>query len=137
MEIHYKGLLIKMKKIILILAAILFFLLVSNYGLALANTWKIGDKAVVIFMCKKEKAIMDIAYADTKSQEKLILTIYKNIINSNCLEIRPPQIFLITDIIGSYKDYNNRNTTILKIKSPVYPSFKGYTIATGVEGKGI
>jgi hypothetical protein len=135
MEIHYKGLLIKMKKIIL--AAILLFLLVPNYSVALANTWKIGDKVIVPFMCKKEKAIMDIAYADTKSQEKLNLTVYKNTINSNCLEIRPPQIFLITDIIGSYKDYNNRNTLILKIKSPVYTYFKGYIVAAGVEEKGI
>ena len=136
MEIPYKGLLIKMKKLITLILASLF-LLIPNYSVAQETIWKEGDKVIVFFMCEKEESIMDVALADSKNKQAFTSTTYAKTITSACLPIRPPLMFLVDDILGSYKDYRNVNTLILKVKSPVNTDFKGYIVAAGVEEKGI
>ena len=136
MEIPYKGLLIKMKKLITLILASLF-LLIPNYSVAQETIWKEGDKVIVFFICQKEEAVMEVALADTKGQEEFAAATFKKTISSDCVSIRPPLMFLVDDILGSYKDYRNINTLILKVKSPVNTDFKGYIVAAGVEEKGI
>jgi hypothetical protein len=136
MEIPYKGLLIKMKKLITLTLASLF-LLIPNYSIAQETIWKEGDKVVVFFMCEKEETVMEVALADTKGQEEFASATFQKTISSDCVSIRPPLMFLVDDILGSYKDYRNVNTLILKVKSPVNTDFKGYIVAAGVEEKGI
>lgn len=136
MEIPYRGLLTKMKKLITLILVSLF-LLIPNYSIAQENTWMIGDKVIVFFMCEKEESIMDVALADSKSKQAFTSATYEKTITSDCLPVRPPLMFLVDDILGSYKDYRNVNTLILKVKSPVNTDFKGYIVASGVEEKGI
>ena len=51
--------------------------------------------------------------------------------------IRPPALFIVDDVIGSYKDYKNEKSLIMKIVSPKNNLLTGYIVAAGIPDKGI
>ena len=93
--------------------------------------WKEGDKVAAFFICREEKSIMEIALADSKSRDEFIGEITKKRITSKCVALRPPVLFVVDEVLGSYKDYEKINTTILKIVPPVNNGFIGYIVARG------
>ena len=95
------------------------------------EVWKEGDKVAAFFICREEKSIMEIAFADSKSKDEFIGEITKKRITSKCVALRPPVLFVVDKVLGSYKDYEKNNTTILKIVPPVNNGFIGYIVARG------
>jgi hypothetical protein len=95
------------------------------------EVWKEGDKVAAFFICREEKSIMEIALADSKSKDEFIVEITKKRITSKCVALRPPVLFVVDRVLGSYKDYEKNNTTILKIVPPVNNGFIGYIVARG------
>ena len=96
------------------------------------EVWKEGDKVAAFFICREEKSIMEIAFADSKSKDEFIGEITKKRITSKCVALRPPVLFVVDKVLGSYKDYEKNNTTILKIVPPVNNGFIGYIVARGL-----
>jgi len=104
---------------------------------AAQETWKKGDKVAAFFICKKEKDIMDIALADSKGTEKFASLIIEKRITQGCISIRPPAMFIVDNVIGSYKDYKGEETSIIKIVAPKNNSLTGYIVAVGIPDRGI
>ena len=44
-------------------------------------------------------------------------------------------MFIVDDTIGSYKDYKGKETTIMKVISPVNNLLAGYIVAAGIPGQ--
>tara|TARA_Y100000356_G_scaffold30157_1_gene21949 strand:+ start:133 stop:513 length:381 start_codon:yes stop_codon:yes gene_type:complete len=95
------------------------------------EVWKKGNKVAAFFICREEKSIMEIALADSKSRDQFIGEVIKKRIGRECVALRPPVLFIVDEVIGSYKDYEKSNTTILKIVPPVNNGFIGYIVARG------
>ena len=95
------------------------------------EVWKKGNKVAAFFICKEEKSIMEVALADSKSRNQFIGEVTKKRITSKCVALRPPVLFVVDEVLGSYKDYEKKNTTILKIVPPVNNGFIGYIVARG------
>ena len=96
------------------------------------EVWKKCNKVEAFFICREEKSIMDIALADSKSRDEFIGEITKKRITSKCVALRPPVLFVVDEVLGNYKDYEKKNTTILKIVPPVNNGFIGYIVARGM-----
>ena len=101
------------------------------------ETWKKGDKVAAFFICKEEKDIMDIVLADSKGIQNFKGLIVEKRITRDCIALRPPAMFIVDDIIGSYKDYKGEETAIMKIVSPKNKLLAGYIVAAGIPDKGI
>tara|TARA_B100000700_G_scaffold200907_1_gene221064 strand:- start:1941 stop:2315 length:375 start_codon:yes stop_codon:yes gene_type:complete len=99
--------------------------------------WKKGDKVATFFVCKKEEDIMDVALADSKSVENFVEKIIEKGITKSCLSLRPPAMFIVDDIIGSYIDHKGEETSIIKIVSARNNLLTGYIVAAGIPDKGI
>ena len=97
--------------------------------------WTKGDKVSVFFICREEEDIMDIALADSKGEENFRGLVVEKRIARKCKSLRPPLLFIVDDVIGSYKDSKGIKTTIMKIISPVNNLFAGYIVAAGTPGK--
>ena len=99
--------------------------------------WTKGDKVSVFFICREEEDIMDIALADSKGIKKFRGVLAEKRITRQCMSLRPPIMFIVDDTIGSYKDYKGKETTIMKVISPVNNLLAGYIVAAGIPDKGI
>ena len=95
------------------------------------EVWKKGNKVAAFFICREEKSIMEIALADSKSRDEFIGEITKKRITSKCVALRPPVLFVVDEVLGNYKDYEKKNTTILKIVPQINNGFIGYIVARG------
>jgi hypothetical protein len=94
--------------------------------------WAEGDEVAAFFVCKTEKDIMDLVLADSKSQEAFAGKIVEKKFNQDCIKIFPPMQFIVSEIIGSYKDHRKVENTILKIQSPANEMFVGYVLVQGI-----
>ena len=99
--------------------------------------WTKGDKVSVFFICREEEDIMDIALADSKGIKKFRGVLAEKRITRQCMSLRPPIMFIVDDTIGSYKDYKGKETTIMKVISPVNNLLAGYIVAVGIPDRGI
>jgi hypothetical protein len=96
------------------------------------EVWEKGNKVAAFFICKKEESIMELALADAKSKDQFIGEVTKKRIGRECVALRPPVLFVVDEVLGSYKDYEKKNTSILKIVPPVNNGFIGYIVARGI-----
>ena len=96
------------------------------------EVWKKGNKVAAFFICREEKSIMEIALADSKSRDQFIGEVTKKRMDRKCVALRPPVLFVVDEVLGNYKDYEKKNTTILKIVPPVNNGFIGYIVARGM-----
>ena len=101
--------------------------------------WNKGDKVAAFFICREEKDIMDIALADSKGIEKFQGLIVEKRITRDCIALRPPAMFTVDAVLGSYKDSKGKETSIMKIVSPKNNLLAGYIVAEGIpeQDKGI
>ena len=99
------------------------------------EVWTKGDKVSVFFICREEEDIMDIALADSKGIKKFRGVLAEKRITRQCMSLRPPIMFIVDDTIGSYKDYKGKETTIMKVISPVNNLLAGYIVAAGIPGQ--
>ena len=97
--------------------------------------WKKGDKVAAFFICKEEEDIMDLALADSKGMQKFSELIIEKQITRGCIPLRPPALFIVDDVIGNYKDYKGKETSIMKIVSPKNKLLTGYIVAEGIPGQ--
>ena len=95
------------------------------------EVWKKGNKVAAFFICKEEESIMEIALADSKSRDQFIGEVTKKRMDRKCVALRPPVLFIVDEVLGSYKDYEKKNTTILKIVPQINNGFVGYIVARG------
>ena len=96
------------------------------------EVWEKGNKVAAFFICKEEESIMELALADSKSKEQFIGEVTKKKMDRKCVALRPPVLFVVDEVLGSYKDYEKKNTSILKIVPPVNNGFIGYIVARGI-----
>ena len=96
------------------------------------EVWKKGNKVAAFFICKEEESIMELALADSKSRDQFIGEVTKKRIGRECVALRPPVLFVVDEVLGSYKDYEKKNTTILKIVPQINNGFVGYIVARGL-----
>ena len=96
------------------------------------EVWKKGNKVAAFFICKEEESIMEVALADSKSRDQFIGEVTKKRIGRECVGLRPPVLFVVDEVLGSYKDYEKKNTTILKIVPQINNGFIGYIVARGM-----
>ena len=99
------------------------------------ESWHKGDKVSVFFICREEKDIMDVALADSKGVENFKGLVIEKRIARKCKSLRPPLLFIVDDVLGSYKDSEGIKTTIMKVISPINNLFAGYIVAAGTPGK--
>ena len=97
--------------------------------------WNKGDKVAVFFICREEKDIMDVALADSKGVENFRSLVVEKRIARKCKTLRPPLLFIVDDVLGSYKDSKGIKTTIMKIVSPANNLVAGYIVAEGTPGQ--
>ena len=95
------------------------------------EVWKKGNKVAAFFICKEEESIMELALADSKSRDQFIGEVTKKRMDRKCVALRPPVLFIVDEVLGSYKDYEKKNTTILKIVPQINNGFIGYIVARG------
>ena len=96
------------------------------------EVWEKGNKVAAFFICKKEESIMELALADSKSRDQFIGEITKKRIGRECVALRPPVLFIVDEVLGSYVDYEKKNTSILKIVPQINNGFIGYIVARGI-----
>lgn len=96
------------------------------------EVWEKGNKVAAFFICKEEESIMELALADSKSRDQFIGEITKKRIGRECVALRPPVLFIVDEVLGSYVDYEKKNTSILKIVPPLNNGFIGYIVARGI-----
>ena len=96
------------------------------------EVWKKGNKVAAFFICKEEESIMELALADSKSRDQFIGEVTKKRIGRECVALNPPVLFVVDEVLGSYKDYEKKNTTILKIVPQINNGFVGYIVARGL-----
>ena len=96
------------------------------------EVWEKGNKVAAFFICKEEESIMELALADSKSRDQFIGEVTKKRIGRECVALKPPVLFVVDEVLGSYKDYEKKNTTILKIVPQINNGFIGYIVARGL-----
>ena len=115
-------------------ASILFFSTVvgANEQKQKDVLWKIGDAIRSIIVCKTEKDILEIGYADTQSMLQMNQLIQIKLMQGSCMAFNPPLHLEIAVIIGDYKDYNGKTTTMVGVSSIGEPeNVIGYLIVLG------
>ena len=115
-------------------ASILFFSTVVNANEQNKNEvfWKIGDALNTIMVCREEADILEIGYADTQSMLDMNQLIQLKMMEKSCLAFNPPLRLQIATIIGEYKDYNGRYTTMVGVCPMGEPkNIVGYLIVLG------
>ena len=123
-------------KLLTVLTLVVCFTILPSCSTA-QETWKKGDKVAAFFICKEEKDIMAIALADSKGIQNFSELIIEKQITRGCIPLRPPALFIVDEVIGSYKDYKNEKSLIMKIVSPKNNILTGYIVAAGIPDKGI
>jgi len=115
-------------------ASILFFSTVANANEQKQKDvfWKIGDTLHSIIVCKNEKDILEIGYADTQSMLQMNQLIQIKMMQQSCMAFNPPLQLQIAVIIGDYKDYNGKYTTMVGVSPIGEPkNIIGYLIVLG------
>tara|TARA_R100000322_G_C5391920_1_gene178932 strand:- start:353 stop:730 length:378 start_codon:yes stop_codon:yes gene_type:complete len=117
---------------------LLICLLLAPISALAQETWTKGDSIATFFLCSSEKDIMDVALADSKNMDAYAQQLLAKTISQNCFRLAPPQMFVVEEVISTYKDYKDVATCVLKIKK-IGGDFMGYVVAAGVpkENKGI
>ena len=103
------------------------------------EVWSKGDEVAAFFLCKEEKDIMDLALADSRSREEYAGEVMRKRLSQVCFRFTgPPKLFIVDEIIVSYKDHNKMETCVLRIITPD-KIVAGYIVATGkpADSKGI
>ena len=115
-------------------ASILFFSTVVNANEQNKNEvfWKIGDALNTIMVCREEEDILEIGYADTQSMLDMNQLIQLKMMQQSCMAFNPPLRLQIATIIGEYKDYNGKYTTMVGVSPMGEPkNIVGYLIVLG------
>ena len=99
------------------------------------ETWKQGDIVAAFIVCKTEKDIMEIAFADSLGEPEILNKILEKKVSKKSIQFQPPIPFLVIDVLGSYIDYKKVETSILKIKSKWNEQLVGYVIVAGKPAK--
>jgi len=94
-------------------------------------TWTKGDKVATFFICRAEEDIMEVALADSKGKDSLRQSVFKKTMAKKCMSLNPPLGFIVVEIIGSYKDYSQKETSIIAVSIPTKKNIAGYIVATG------
>ena len=103
------------------------------------EVWSKGDEVAAFFLCKEEKDIMDLALADSRSREEYAGEVMRKRLSRVCFRFAgPPKLFIVDEVIVSYKDHNKMETCVLRIITPD-KIVAGYIVATGkpADSKGI
>ena len=115
------------------IASILFFTVEANADRSGKSiVWKVGDPIRSIIVCKTEEDILEIGLADTRSMLEMNQLVQLKVLKQSCLAFNPPLHLEIAVIVGDYKDYNGRHTTMVGV-SPIGDSkdIVGYLIVLG------
>jgi len=116
------------------IASILFFSTVVSANEQNKNEvfWKVGDALNTIMVCREEKDILEIGYADTQSMLDMNQLIQLKMMQQSCMAFNPPLRLQIATIIGEYKDYNGKYTTMVGVSPMGEPkNIVGYLIVLG------
>ena len=116
------------------IASILFFSTVVNAeGQKKEEAlWKLGDSLHTMIICRDEKDILEIGYADTQSMLDMNQLIQLKMMQQSCMAFNPPLRLQIATIIGEYKDYNGKYTTMVGVSPMGEPkNIVGYLIVLG------
>ena len=114
-------------------ASILFFSVEANADReGKSIVWQVGDTIRSIIVCKTEEDILEIGLADTRSMLEMNQLVQLKVLKQSCLAFNPPLQLEIAVIVGDYKDYNGRHTTMVG-GSPIGDSkdIVGYLIVLG------
>ena len=115
-------------------ASILFFSTVVNADGQKKEEalWKLGDSLHTMIICRDEKDILEIGYADTQSMLDMNQLIQLKMMEKRCLAFNPPLRLQIATIIGDYKDYSGKYTTMVGVSPIGEPkNIVGYLIVLG------
>ena len=116
------------------IASILFFSTVVSADEQNKNEifWKVGDALNTIMVCREEKDILEIGYADTQSMLDMNQLTQLKMMEKSCLAFNPPLRLQIATIIGEYKDYSGKYTTMVGVSPIGEPkNIVGYLIVLG------
>jgi hypothetical protein len=117
--------------LILFLVAVISILPSCSTAQAKEEAWNIGDGVTVFLICETEKDILDIALADSKAEENFRTALVKKQLGKKCIRLNPPSLFVVHEIIVSYKDYNQVSNVVIKVQSVVSKKFFGYILIAG------
>ena len=98
--------------------------------------WFPGDTVIATSVCKSEEIILEVALADTKSEEATLAKIKEFAKTEDCLTIIPPMPFYVHSIVINYKDFKNRPSVVfsLRLVGDDQENIIGYAIGAGREG---
>ncbi len=98
--------------------------------------WYPGDTVFATSVCKTEKIILEVALADTKSEEATLAKIREFGETEDCLTIFPPMPFYVHTVVINYKDFKNRPSVVfsLRLVGDDQENIIGYAIGAGREG---
>ena len=98
--------------------------------------WYPGDTVFATSVCKTEKIILEVALADTKSEEATLNKIKEFTYTDDCLTVFPPMPFYVHSIVISYKDFKKRPSVVLALRfiGDKDQMIVGYAIGAGREG---
>ena len=83
------------------------------------EVWSKGDKVAAFFICKKEKDIMDLALADSRSREAYAGEVMRKRLSQDCIRfLGLPKLFIVDKVIISYKDHNKVETCVMRMNTP-------------------
>tara|TARA_B110000014_G_C20126080_1_gene600001 strand:+ start:3684 stop:4109 length:426 start_codon:yes stop_codon:yes gene_type:complete len=116
------------------IASILFFSTVVNANEQKKEEalWKLGDFLHTMIICREEKDILEIGYADTQSMLDMNRLIQLKMMQQSCMAFNPPLRLEIAVIVGEYKDYSGKYTTMVGVSPIGEPeNIVGYLIVLG------
>ena len=95
--------------------------------------WTVGEMIQVVFICRDEKTVRELAEADMKSLQNIAVLSQQKLAMGDCITLPRQVPFKINDLIFQYKDHKGIDTVLLKVRL-LFGSrvFEGYTIAPGV-----
>ena len=119
------------KKILLLTTFIFCVVFFNTEAKAQDVVWKVGDLIYTIVLCREEEDILEVAYADSKSEISFrnILNIKFN--NASCFGLQPPIRLQVKKILGEYVDHRNIGTIIIGASSIETNEMVGYLIVAG------
>jgi|TARA_R110000787_G_scaffold126973_2_gene238247 hypothetical protein len=94
-------------------------------------TWSKADSVATFYICRTEEDIMQVALADATSDPELREIVLRKRVDNSCLSFHPPLSFIVKEVIGSYLDFNNTETSILYVGDPSIETVSGYVVAAG------
>tara|TARA_R110000824_G_scaffold43088_1_gene126365 strand:+ start:880 stop:1302 length:423 start_codon:yes stop_codon:yes gene_type:complete len=110
---------------------ILSFTNVKSKGSVKEIIWHKGSKVYSLVVCEKEKDILEIAYADSRTIFSFRETLQVKLIQDKCAVFNPPLELKVQEILGDYIDYNKIRSTILAVSALDEDKILGYLIVAG------